>query len=218
MDWKSISNAEKHKDYYPALRDFVNKEYAERTCYPRRENLFYALKCTPFEDVKCVILGQDPYHEPGQAMGLAFSVPSDQPIPPSLINIYKEINREYGYDIPKTGDLTPWAKQGVLLLNTVLSVRAHEAASHQGHGWEQYTDSLLEALNKRDTPIVFMLWGRFAQSKEHLITNPIHLVLKTSHPSPLSVYRGFEGCGHFKACNVFLRKRGIAPIDWRITD
>ena len=204
-DWKSFLAVESTKQYYACeLKPFVEAEYA--------------LELTPLDKVKVVILGQDPYHEPQQAHGLAFSVQDGVPVPPSLKNIYEEIDAEYGCGIPDTGNLEPWAKQGVLLLNTVLTVRAHEANSHAGHGWERFTDAVLRELDKQDHPIVFMLWGGPAQKKAKLIINPIHLVLKTSHPSPLSVYRGFRGCGHFKMCNEFLVKNGMAPINWRLTE
>lgn len=218
MDWNIINNQEKEKPYFKELCHFVRKEYKQNTCYPPYEKIFNAIQTTPFEQVKCVILGQDPYHEPGQAMGLSFSVEKDTAIPRSLQNIYKELQNELNCYIPDNGDLTPWAKQGVLLLNSVLSVRAHQAASHQNHGWEIYTDALLSALNKKETPVVFMLWGNFAKSKKPLIINPKHLVLESSHPSPFSVNYGFFGCGHFKSCNEFLKKNKMKPIDWQIPD
>lgn len=214
MNWNVLNHQERQKEYYEPLRTFVQNEYQQYTCYPPYGDLFKALQLTPYDKVKCVILGQDPYHEPNEAMGLSFSVPKGQPLPPSLQNIFKEIKREYGYEMSNNGDLTRWAKQGVLLLNTVLSVRIHQANSHKDHGWEQYTDAILSTLNQKDTPVVFMLWGKYAQAKKALITNPQHLVLMTSHPSPLSVYRGFDGCGHFKKCNEFLQQNQIKPIDW----
>ena len=174
------------------------------------------LNLTPFDKVKCVIIGQDPYHEPNQAMGLSFSVPDTTPIPPSLQNIYTELNNEFGYPIPNTGNLTKWAKQGVLLLNAVLTVRAHQAASHRNQGWEQYTDAIIKTLNTKETPVVYLLWGAYARNKKTLITNPQHLILEAPHPSPLSAYRGFLGCGHFKKCNEYLVSKGITPIDWQI--
>lgn len=217
-DWKSFLADESAKQYYACeLKPFVETEYTEHTVYPEHKNILRALELTPLDKVKVVILGQDPYHEPQQAHGLAFSVQDGVLVPPSLKNIYEEINAEYGCGIPNTGNLTPWARQGVLLLNTVLTVREHEANSHAGHGWERFTDAVLKELDKQDHPIVFMLWGGPAQKKAKLIINPIHLVLKTSHPSPLSVYRGFRGCGHFKMCNEFLVKNGMVPIDWRLT-
>ena len=174
------------------------------------------IKITPFEQVKCVILGQDPYHGPGQAMGLSFSVQKDVAIPRSLQNIYKELKDELNCYIPDNGDLTPWAKQGVLLLNSILSVQAHQAASHKNQGWEEYTDALLAALNQKTQPVVFMLWGAYAKSKKMLITNKKHLILESSHPSPYSASYGFFGCGHFKTCNDFLIENHIEPINWQI--
>ena len=215
--WETLIDGESKKSYYAEqLIPFVEREYASCTVYPDRRNIFRAFELTPIHAVKAVILGQDPYHEPGQAQGLAFSVPKGIAIPPSLRNIYEEIDREYGCGIPNSGNLEPWASQGVLLLNTVLTVRAHEANSHAGHGWETFTDAVLKELGMQEHPIVFMLWGSNAQKKEPLIRNPKHLILKTSHPSPLSVYRGFRGCGHFRACNDFLSANGQEPIDWTI--
>jgi uracil-DNA glycosylase len=216
LNWNEINNVEKQKPYFTNLNQFVNNEYQAGTCYPPYEKIFDAIKLTPYENVKCVILGQDPYHEPNQAMGLSFSVMPGVTIPRSLQNIYKELHDELGCYIPNNGDLTSWANQGVLLLNSVLSVRAHQAASHSGHGWETYTDALLTALNKKDEPIVFMLWGKFAKSKKSLITNPKHLILESTHPSPFSASYGFFGCGHFKSCNNFLVAHGKTPIDWQI--
>jgi uracil-DNA glycosylase len=215
--WETLIDCESKKSYYAEqLKPFVEREYASCTVFPERKNIFRAFELTPINAVKAVILGQDPYHELGQAQGLAFSVPDGIAIPPSLRNIYEEIDREYGCGIPKHGNLEPWARQGVLLLNTVLTVRAHEANSHAGHGWEIFTDAVLKELGIQEQPIVFMLWGSNAQKKEPLIQNPKHLTLKTSHPSPLSVYRGFRGCGHFRACNEFLAANGLKPIDWTI--
>lgn len=215
-NWNTINEAEKNKPYFQQLKTFVDNEYANNTCYPPYDKIFNAIMTTPYDKVKCVILGQDPYHEPNQAMGLSFSVNKDVPIPRSLQNIYKELHDELGCYVPNNGDLTPWAEQGVLLLNAILSVRAHEAASHSGKGWETYTDALLEALNKREKPIVFMLWGNFARSKKVFITGKQHLVLECPHPSPFSADRGFFGCNHFKECNDFLEKNGQVPIDWQI--
>lgn len=200
--------------YAEQLRPFVENEYETQQVFPEKRRIYRALELTPLNRVKAVILGQDPYHEPGQAHGLAFSVQDGVTIPPSLKNIYREISDEYGYEMPSTGNLERWAKQGVLLLNTVLTVRAHQANSHAGHGWETLTDAILKELNEQNQPIVFMLWGAPAQKKEKLLTNKDHLVLKTSHPSPLSVYRGFRGCGHFKMCNEFLVEHGWDPINW----
>ena len=216
-NWNELICQESKKPYYSeSLIPFIEQEYASSEVYPEKENIFRAFELTPLQDVKAVILGQDPYHEPGQAHGLAFSVTEGITIPPSLRNICEEIHTEYGYGIPKSGNLESWARQGVLLLNTVLTVRAHEANSHAGHGWETFTDAVLKELNRQDHPIVFMLWGGNAQKKASLIDNPAHLVLKTSHPSPLSVYRGFRGCGHFRMCNAFLSANGLGTIDWRI--
>lgn len=216
--WNELIRTETEKPYFAEkLTPFIEQEYVSNTVYPAKENIFHALELTPLPEVKAVILGQDPYHEPGQAHGLAFSVPEGTAIPPSLRNIYEELHTEYGYAMPKTGNLEPWAKQGVLLLNTVLTVRAHEANSHAGHGWEIFTDAILKELDHQERPIVFMLWGGNAQKKGSLINSSAHLVLKTSHPSPLSVYRGFRGCGHFRMCNAFLSANGLSPIDWRIS-
>ncbi len=216
--WNELIGRESQKPYYAeVLTPFVEQEYASSEVYPEKRNIFRAFELTPLQNVKAVILVQDPYHEPGQAHGLAFSVPDGIAIPPSLRNIYEEIRTEYGYEPPTSGNLESWAKQGVLLLNTILTVRAHEANSHAGHGWEKFTDSVLKELSHQKHPLVFMLWGGNAQKKASLIDNPAHLVLKTSHPSPLSVYRGFRGCGHFRMCNAFLSANGLTPIDWRIT-
>lgn len=216
MNWETFNENEKSKEYYNDLYDFVKKEYETTTCYPPFEKILNALNLTPYDDVKCVILGQDPYHEPNQAMGLSFSVEPGVTIPRSLQNIYKELHDELGCYIPNNGDLTKWAKQGVLLLNSVLTVRAHKAASHADHGWETYTDAILSELNKKDTPIVFLLWGNFARSKKTLITNPKHLILEATHPSPFSASSGFFGCNHFKKCNDYLATNGLSPIDWQI--
>ena len=207
---------ESTKPYYSDLMKFVDAEYAAGEVFPPREKIFRSLELTPIDSVKCVILGQDPYHDVGQAHGLAFSVNPGVKIPPSLANIYKELQDELGTYIPDNGFLEKWAKQGVLLLNTVLTVRAHEANSHKGKGWEKFTDAVISEVNKLDTPVVYMLWGKPAQSKKKLLDNPRHLVLETVHPSPLSVYRGFWGCGHFAKCNEFLEANGETPIDWQI--
>ena len=216
MNWDSVRQQEEQKDYYKQLDAFLLDEYLHRTIYPPAEKVFNALKLTALDKVKCVIIGQDPYHEPGQAMGLSFSVPQGVAIPRSLQNIYKELQNECGCYIPNNGDLTYWAEQGVLLLNSVLTVRAHNAGSHAGKGWEQYTDVILQAINKQDRPIVYMLWGNYAKAKAEYVDNVKHLVLKASHPSPYSANYGFFGCGHFKKCNEFLESNGITPIDWQI--
>ena len=216
-DWLPAVKAEFAKPYYRDLYRFVRKEYAEHTVYPPADQIFNALHLTPLGKVKVVILGQDPYHNAHQAHGLCFSVPEDQKdIPPSLINIYRELHDDVGCRMPQTGCLTKWAEQGVLLLNTVLTVRAHQANSHKGHGWEQFTDAIIQAVEEQDRPIVYMLWGTPAQSKAVMVTNPRHLVLKAPHPSPLSAYRGFFGCRHFSQCNEFLEAHGETPVDWQL--
>ena len=214
--WKSRLQGEFEQDYFRQLTDFVRAEYAQTTVYPKGSNIFRAFDLCPFHQLKVVILGQDPYHEPGQAQGLAFSVPDGVKIPPSLVNIYKEIKDDVGTDIPVSGDLTRWTKQGVLLLNATLTVRAHLAGSHQRRGWEQFTDAIIRAVETQDRPIVYMLWGTPAQSKAPMVTNPKHLVLKAPHPSPLSAYRGFFGCRHFSQCNEFLKTHGETPVDWQL--
>ena len=216
-DWLQAVGGEFRKPYYKELYDFVKEEYSTRVIYPPADDIFNALHLTPLKEVKVVILGQDPYHNEHQAHGLSFSVlPDQREIPPSLQNIYKELHDDLGCYIPVNGYLEKWARQGVLMLNTVLTVRAHQANSHQGHGWEQFTDAILEAVNQEDRPIVYLLWGRPAQSKIPMLTNPKHLILKAPHPSPLSAYRGFFGCRHFSQTNAFLESHGAAPIDWQI--
>ncbi|MCR5529835.1 MAG: uracil-DNA glycosylase [Saccharofermentans sp.] len=216
MTTEEFISIESSKPYYSELMKFIDAEYSAGEVFPPRKKIFRSLELTPIDSVKCVILGQDPYHDVGQAHGLAFSVNPGVKIPPSLANIYKELHDELGTYIPDNGFLEKWAKQGVLLLNTVLTVRAHEANSHKGKGWEKFTDAVISEVNKLDTPVVYMLWGKPAQSKKKLLTNPKHLVLETVHPSPLSVYRGFWGCGHFAKCNEFLEVNGVSPIDWQI--
>ena len=215
-DWLEPLSAEFKKPYYASLYRFVNSEYNTHTIYPKKQDVFAAYDRTPLASVKVLILGQDPYHEPGQAHGLCFSVNPGIDIPPSLVNIYKELHDDIGCYIPNNGYLVKWADQGVMLLNTVLTVRAHAANSHQNKGWEQFTDATIAALNKQDRPIVFMLWGRSAQQKASMLDNPKHLVLKAAHPSPLSAYKGFLGCKHFSKANDFLSGQGIEPIDWQI--
>jgi len=217
-DWDEKIGREFEKEYYLKLRNFLKEEYASHTVFPDMYDLFSALKATAYSKVKVVILGQDPYHEPGQAHGMAFSVKPGVQIPPSLLNMYKEINSEFGYPIPKTGYLMKWAEQGVLLLNTVLTVRSGEANSHQNKGWENFTDEVIRQLNARRDGIVFLLWGNNAKKKKELITNPQHLILETVHPSPLSASRGFMGCGHFRKANEFLISNLKSPIDWKIED
>lgn len=215
-NWDEVLATEHAQPYYKELFDFIQSEYASKTIYPPMDKIMNATALTPLDNVKCVILGQDPYHQPNQAMGLSFSVNKGIPIPRSLQNIYKELNNEYGYYIPNHGDLSSWAEQGVLLLNTTLTVQANQPNSHRGHGWEKYTDAIIRIVNEQDRPIVYLLWGKAAQEKASLITNPRHLVLKTSHPSPYSANAGFLGCGHFKKCNEFLMSCGQAPINWQI--
>lgn len=215
-DWLEPLSAEFKKPYYASLYRFVNDEYRRYTIYPSQKDVFSAYDRTPLHKVKVLILGQDPYHEPGQAHGLCFSVNPGIEIPPSLVNIYKELQDDLGCYIPDNGYLAKWADQGVMLLNTVLTVRAHQANSHQNRGWEQFTDATIKALNTQDRPIVYMLWGKSAQQKAKMLDNPKHLVLTSSHPSPLSVYRGFCGCRHFSKANDFLKANGETPIDWQI--
>lgn len=217
-DWLPALDSEFKKPYYKELYKFVKSEYDKCIIYPPAEDIFNAFHLTPLSKVKVLILGQDPYHEPNQAHGLCFSVKPTTQIPPSLVNIYKELNSDLGLKIPNNGYLVKWAEQGVLLLNTVLTVRAHEANSHQGRGWEMFTDAIINAVNAQDRPIVYMLWGSPAQRKIPMLTNPKHLVLKAPHPSPLSAYRGFFGCKHFSRCNEFLVNNGLEPIDWQIED
>lgn len=215
-EWLPYLEPEFKKPYYRDLYNFIKKEYSEKVIFPPSEDIFNALKYTPIDKVKVVLLGQDPYHEPGQAHGLSFSVKPGVKTPPSLVNMYKELNAEYGYQMPNNGYLVKWAKQGVLLMNTVLTVRNGAANSHKGKGWENFTDAVIKAVNSQERPVVYFLWGGNARSKKNLITNPKHLVLETVHPSPLSAYNGFFGCGHFKKANEFLEANGIEPIDWQI--
>ena len=217
-DWLPALKEEFRKTYYAKLFEFVKSEYATRVIYPPADEIFNAFHFTPLSEVKVVILGQDPYHNVNQAHGLCFSVRPGQEIPPSLVNIYQELHDDLGCSIPNNGYLKKWADQGVLLLNTVLTVRAHQANSHQGRGWEQFTDAVIEAVNAQDRPIVFLLWGRPAQMKANMLTNPKHLILKAPHPSPLSASRGFFGCRHFSRANAFLKEHGVEPIDWQIED
>lgn len=214
--WAKVLNDEFRQPYYRELYLKVNQEYRTHRVFPPAGDLFNAFHFTPLEEVKVVILGQDPYHEEGQAHGLCFSVKPDVEIPPSLQNIYKEMHDDVGTYIPDNGYLEKWARQGVLLLNTVLTVRAHAAHSHKDIGWEQFTDAVIRAVDKENRPIVFLLWGKPAQMKKSLLHNPEHLVLEAPHPSPLSAYRGFFGCRHFSKANAFLQEHGISPIDWQI--
>lgn len=215
-DWAEKISAEYKKPYYRELFNFIREEYSKVVVYPPSEDIFNAMHLTPLSKVKCVILGQDPYHEPGQAHGLCFSVKPDIKIPPSLENIYKELHDDIGFEIPHHGYLEEWAKQGVLLLNTVLTVQAHRAFSHRGKGWEQFTDAIIRTVNEVDRPVVFLFWGKPAQEKKALLNNPKHLILEAPHPSPLSAYRGFFGCKHFSRANEYLVQNGETPIDWTL--
>ena len=216
-DWLEAVGSEFKKPYYSKLYAFVKEEYNTRVIYPPADDIFNAFHLTPLSEVKALILGQDPYHGPRQAHGLCFSVLPDQSeIPPSLQNIYQELKEDLGCFIPNNGYLEKWARQGVLMLNTVLTVRAHQPGSHQGRGWEQFTDAIIQAVNAQERPVVYLLWGRPAQSKIPMLTNPGHLILKAPHPSPLSAFRGFFGCKHFSQANAFLESHGISPIDWQI--
>lgn len=212
--WYDLMQEEFQKPYFKNLQAFLANEYANYTIYPSEDKIFTALNLLPFDKVKVVIIGQDPYHEPGQAQGISFSVPENVTIPPSLVNIMQEVNSDLGIECNKSGDLTRWVKQGVLLLNTVLTVRRGQANSHKDKGWETFTSEIIKKLAKRKEPLVFLLWGSYAQSFSPLIDSQ-HLVLKAPHPSPLSAYRGFFGCKHFSKCNKFLEEHGVEPIDWK---
>ena len=214
--WKEALQEEYSKEYYRKLFTFIKDAYSKSVVYPPSGDIFNAFHLTPLKDVKVVILGQDPYHNNGQAHGLSFSVQKGVDIPPSLVNIYKELHDDLGCTIPNHGCLTKWAEQGVLMLNTVLTVRAHQANSHRGIGWEEFTDAAILVLNSQDRPIVFILWGAPAQRKKRMLTNPKHLILEAPHPSPLAAYRGFFGSKPFSQTNAFLEKNGIEPIDWQI--
>lgn len=215
-DWDELLKEEFKKDYYLKLREFLKKEYSERIIYPNMHNIFEALKHTSYKNTKVLILGQDPYHGENQAHGLAFSVQPGEKTPPSLLNIYKELNSELGCFIPNNGYLIPWADQGVLLLNTALTVRAHEPNSHKGKGWEIFTDEIIKILNNRKDPVIFILWGANARSKKALITSNHHYILESPHPSPLSARRGFFGCNHFLETNKILKSIGKSSIEWQI--
>lgn len=217
-DWDRILAGEFEKEYYKELRRFLITEYRTRTVYPDMYDIFNALKCTPFENTRVVILGQDPYHDEGQAHGFCFSVKRGVEPPPSLKNIYKELASDVGFIPPAHGELTCWAKQGVLMLNAVLTVRAHQANSHKGRGWEIFTDRVISELNNKKTPVVFLLWGAQARQKARIITNPLHIKLETVHPSPLSAYNGFFGCRHFSKCNELLISSGQKPINWQLPE
>ncbi|MBQ3666011.1 MAG: uracil-DNA glycosylase [Lachnospiraceae bacterium] len=215
-DWLEPLSKEFHKAYYKKLFLSMKEEYSKYPVYPMSEDIFNAFHLTPLHQVKVVIIGQDPYHEPGQAHGLSFSVKPGIDIPPSLVNIYKELHDDVGTYIPNNGYLVKWAEEGVLLLNTILTVRAHTAMSHSNLGWQEFTDAAIQILNEQDRPIVYLLWGKPAQAKAVMLNNPKHLILKAPHPSPLSAYRGFFGCKHFSQANDFLVRNGIVPIDWQI--
>ena len=217
-DWLEALKDEFKKDYYKQLFEKVNEEYRTRLIFPPANDIFNAFHLTPLKDVKVVILGQDPYHGNNQAHGLCFSVKPEVEIPPSLVNIYKELHDDLGCTIPDHGYLVKWAKQGVLMRNTVLTVRAHQANSHRGIGWEEFTDAAIRVLNTQDRPIVFILWGRPAQMKKAMLNNPKHLILEAPHPSPLSSYRGFFGSRPFSKTNQFLEANGVEPIDWQIDE
>lgn len=217
-DWLEPLSKEFQKPYYKELFQFVKQEYSSTQVFPPADDIFNAFHLTPLNEVKVVIIGQDPYHNVGQAHGLCFSVKPDVDLPPSLVNIYQELKDDLGCKIPNNGYLVKWAKQGVLMLNTVLTVRAHMANSHHGKGWEQFTDAAIRALNEQKRPIVFILWGRPAQMKKSMLNNPNHLILEAPHPSPLSAYRGFFGSKPFSKTNKFLEEHGLKPIDWQIED
>lgn len=209
--WRSALSDEFSKPYFRALSDFVAREYEYKTIYPAKEDIFRALEKCPFDNVRIVLIGQDPYHGPGQAHGLSFSVPDGVALPPSLVNIFKEA---YGGIVPQSGNLERWASQGVLLLNSVLTVEAHKAGSHQKQGWECFTDAIITALSNKKEGLVYILWGNHAQKKARIVDEKTNCILKSVHPSPLSVYRGFMGCGHFVAANEYLKSRGENPIEW----
>lgn len=215
-DWDELLKDEFKKEYYLQLKEFLKEEYRTKIIYPNMNNIFEALKCTSYKDTKVLILGQDPYHGEGQAHGLAFSVQPKIKIPPSLLNIYKELNSDVGCYIPNNGYLIPWSKQGVLLLNTVLTVRAHEANSHKGQGWEIFTDEIIKLLNKRNEPVIFVLWGANARSKREFIDSKKHYILEAPHPSPLSARRGFFECRHFSKINEILENNSKEKINWQI--
>ena len=215
-DWDEILKDEFEKPYYKELRAFLKTEYSTRRIYPDMHDIFNSLKCSSFKDTRVVIIGQDPYHGAGQAHGMCFSVKRGVEPPPSLKNIFKELEADVGFKIPDHGELTYWAKQGVLLLNTVLTVREATPNSHKGKGWEAFTDRVISELNKKDTPVVFLLWGANAKAKARIIDNPLHVKLETVHPSPLSAYGGFFGCKHFSKTNEILIASGQKPIDWQI--
>jgi uracil-DNA glycosylase len=214
--WEAALKGEFSKEYYRKLFLFIKEQYGKTAVYPGSDEIFTAFHLTPLDQVKVVILGQDPYHNAGQAHGLCFSVKPQVEIPPSLVNIYQELHDDLGCQIPNHGYLTSWAEQGVLMLNTVLTVQAHKPMSHRNVGWEEFTDAAIAAVNRQDRPVVFLLWGKPAQEKTKMLDNPKHLVLKAPHPSPLSAYRGFFGCRHFSQANQFLQENGVEPVNWQI--
>ena len=213
-DWDTLLSSEFEKEYYLNLRSYLKEEYSSRQIYPSMYDIFNALKYTSYIDTRVVLLGQDPYHGPGQAHGLCFSVKEGIPHPPSLQNIFKELKNELGIEVPKSGELTGWARQGVLLLNTTLTVRESSPQSHKGRGWETLTDKIISLINEKNSPVVFMLWGGNARAKKSLITNKNHLIHECAHPSPLSAWNGFFGCNHFTSANEFLTAKGLNTIDW----
>ena len=215
-DWDIVLKSVWESEGFHKFMNKVKDEYRNHTCYPAYENIFNALKSTPYSNVKIVILGQDPYHGPNQAEGLSFSVSNEVLKPPSLKNIFKELENDLGIPFPKHNSLKPWAKEGVLLLNAVLTVEAHTPTSHKNHGWEQFTDQIIELINNKTTPVVFILWGSYARAKKKLITNPIHCVIESAHPSPFSAYNGFFGSKPFSKTNDFLKSKGLKTIDWRV--
>lgn len=217
-DWDTLLSDEYQKDYFKNLEKFVLSEYKTKTIYPKICEVYNAFRYTNFNDIKVVILGQDPYHGENQAEGLCFSVKKGVKQPPSLVNIFKELHDDLGYKIPKSGSLVPWTKEGVLLLNAVLTVEKDKAASHKGRGWERFTDEVIKIVNKKDTPVVFILWGSYARSKKELITNDKHFIIESAHPSPLSAYNGFFGSKPFSKANKFLVEHNIKPINWKIKD
>lgn len=212
--WLEKLQTEFDKPYFEQLIQFVKDEYAKGVCFPPGKLIFNAFNLCPFSQLKVVLIGQDPYHEPGQAHGLCFSVNDGVPFPPSLRNIFEEIRTDLGVPVPQSGNLTRWAQQGVLLLNATLTVRAHQAASHQQHGWEEFTDAVISTINAEKEHVVFILWGSYAQSKARLIDASKHCILRSAHPSPLSAYRGFFGNHHFSLCNQYLQQNGLSPINW----
>lgn len=218
MNWETFFKQEETKEYYAPLMAFLDEEYQNKTIYPPREELFSVFSWCPYEQIKVVILGQDPYHQPHQAHGLAFSVKKGVKIPPSLRNIYKELKSDIQIEAPTHGYLVDWAKQGVFMFNAIMSVEAGKAGSHRKKGWEHFSDHVMETLNNHEQPIVFVLWGNWAQEKEALITNPKHLILKAPHPSPLSAYQGFFGTKPFSKINAFLCENGRTPIDWELSE